>query len=78
MTPDETHPFGHRGPKPVAGLMVAIFAGILSFEVCRTAITHLSTGELPKRIGPYPIVALCITLALNLGSPATSGDAENP
>lgn len=62
--PDEDHPFGHRRAEPIAGLLVAIFAGILGFEVCRTAVLRLVAGELPDRIGPYPIAALCITVVL--------------
>lgn len=31
--PDASHPFGHYRAEPVAGLLVAIFAGILGFEV---------------------------------------------
>jgi cation diffusion facilitator family transporter len=62
--PDESHPFGHRRAEPIAGLIVAIFTGILGFEVCRTAVLDLWRGELPRHIGPYPIVALCITAGL--------------
>ena len=61
QTPDESHPFGHRRAEPVAGLLVAIFTGILGFEVCRTAVLDLWSVSVPKSIGPYPIVALCIT-----------------
>ena len=61
---DESHPFGHRRAEPVAGLVVAIFTGILGFEVCRTAVADLWAGELPQRIGPYPIAALCVTAGL--------------
>jgi cation diffusion facilitator family transporter len=64
MRPDESHPFGHRRAEPLAGLVVAIFTGILGFEVCRTAVTDLWRGELPERIGPYPIAALCLTAGL--------------
>ncbi|NLX20865.1 MAG: cation transporter [Phycisphaerae bacterium] len=59
--PDESHPFGHRRAEPVAGLLVAIFTGILGFEVCRTAVINLLTAAVPERIGPYPIAALCVT-----------------
>lgn len=61
---DESHPFGHQRAEPIAGLVVAILTGILGFEVCRTAVVDLWRGELPQRIGPYPIVALCITAGL--------------
>jgi cation diffusion facilitator family transporter len=61
MLPDEDHPFGHRRAEPVAGLVVSIFTGILGFEVCRTAVVDFWRGTMPERIGPYPIVALCLT-----------------
>jgi cation diffusion facilitator family transporter len=61
---DESHPFGHRRAEPIAGLVVAIVTCILGFEVCRTAVVHLWAGELPQRIGPYPIAALCVTAGL--------------
>jgi len=64
--PDESHPFGHRRAEPIAGLVVAIFTGILGFEVCRTAAVNLLAGELPQRIGPYPIAALCVTAGLKM------------
>lgn len=64
QTPDENHPFGHRRAEPVAGLVVAIFTGILGFEVCRAAALDLWVGGLPRHIGPYPIAALCITAGL--------------
>jgi cation diffusion facilitator family transporter len=63
MSPDEGHPFGHRRAEPIAGLLAAIFTGILGFEVCRTAILDLYWGELPDHIGWYPVVALCVTAA---------------
>jgi cation diffusion facilitator family transporter len=65
-TPDETHPFGHRRAEPVAGLLVAIFTGILGFEVCRTAVIDLWQSNLPQRIGPFPIAALVITVVVKL------------
>ncbi len=64
MIPDEEHPFGHRRAEPVAGLLVAIFTGILGFEVCKTALVNLWAGQLPQRIGLYPIAALCVTAGL--------------
>jgi cation diffusion facilitator family transporter len=61
MRPDHNHPFGHRRAEPIAGMLVAIFTGILGFEVCRAAVTNLWRGEQPEVIGPLPIVALMIT-----------------
>lgn len=65
--PDESHPFGHRRAEPVAGLLVAIFTGILGFEVCRTAVIHLVNGSEPPEIGIYPIIALIITALVKSG-----------
>lgn len=92
-SPDQDHPFGHRRAEPVAGLIVAIFTGILGFEVCRTAVLKLWRGDLPSEIGQYPIFALCLTVLIKgamsvyfsrrsriLGSPAlraTSVDCRN-
>jgi len=64
--PDESHPFGYRRAEPVAGLVMAIFTGILGFEVCRAAAADLWGGELPQHIGPYPIAALCVTAGLKI------------
>lgn len=60
---DVTHPYGHKRAEPIAGLLVSIFAGILAFEVCRTAVLRLAHHQLATRIGPWPIGALVITLA---------------
>lgn len=59
--PDEGHPFGHRRAEPLAGLLVAIFAGILGFEVVRTAVLDLLRGNSAESIGLFPVIALCIT-----------------
>lgn len=59
--PDEDHPFGHRRAEPIAGLLVAIFTGILGFEVFKTAALDLWHGATPRRIGPFPIAALALT-----------------
>jgi len=67
LQPDESHPFGHRRAEPVAGLLVAIFTGILGFEVCRQAVVNLVQGSEPKNIGMYPIIALCITAVVKTG-----------
>ena len=38
---DEDHPFGHRRAEPIAGLVVAIFTGILGSMMPRTAVASL-------------------------------------
>jgi len=69
-SPDETHPFGHRRAEPIAGLLVAIFTGILGFEVCRTAVLKLVTGAGVGQIGTAPIAALVVTAAVKSGMAA--------
>lgn len=60
---DADHPFGHRRAEPIAGLIVAIFTGILGFEVCRAAAMRLIAHQQPERIGWTPIVALFVAAA---------------
>src|SRR4030067_815864 len=41
---DEGHPFGHSRAEPIAGLIIAVLAGILGFEVIREAGGGLYEG----------------------------------
>lgn len=38
---DEGHPFGHSRAEPIAGLIIAVLAGILGFEVIRESAERL-------------------------------------
>jgi cation diffusion facilitator family transporter len=42
---NEGHPFGYHRAEPIAGLIVAIFIGIVGFEVIRNAIRRLFFQE---------------------------------
>jgi cation diffusion facilitator family transporter len=64
MKPDDNHPFGHSRAEPIAGLVVAIFTGILGFEVCKTAVLDLWGRDLPQKIGLFPIIVISITALL--------------
>ncbi len=66
LSPDEDHPFGHRRAEPIAGLIVAIFTGILGFEVCKTAVLDLYGSRLPENIGTFPIFALIVTAVMKI------------
>jgi cation diffusion facilitator family transporter len=46
--PDEEHPIGHQRAEPVAALLAAMMAGVLSFEVLRGAVVDLIGGYEPK------------------------------
>lgn len=42
---DSDHPFGHHRAEPVAGLFIALLAGILGFEVVRSGVSGLMDGS---------------------------------
>lgn len=60
--PDHNHPFGHRRMEPIAGIVMAIFAGILAFEILRTAVINLISGTHEITITPYVFGVLIITV----------------
>ncbi len=60
---DEGHPFGHHRAEPIAGLIVAIFAGILGFEIFRTSVFHL-VSQHDHNIGIFTILVLLISIGM--------------
>lgn len=56
---DLDHPFGHRRAEPIAGLVVAIFAAILGFEVVKNAFEGF--------FDPKPITVNALIFAVILG-----------
>jgi cation diffusion facilitator family transporter len=52
---DEQHPFGHKRAQPIAGLMVAIFTGIVGFQVITQSASRLLTGD-RMQTGLLPIL----------------------
>lgn len=61
---DEDHPFGHNRAEPIAGIVVAIFAGILGFEIIRTSIGRLVSGTDGVVIGTFALAVPVITMAV--------------
>lgn len=61
--PDPAHPRGHRAAEPIAALVVAVLAGVLSAEVARSAIETLASGERAVLGGPA-IAGLAIKMGL--------------
>lgn len=60
---DEGHPFGHHRAEPIAGLIVAIFAGILGFEILHaSAFKLMETHE--HKIGIHTIAVLLISIGM--------------
>jgi cation diffusion facilitator family transporter len=62
---DEDHPFGHHRAEPIAALIVAIFAGILGFEILRSAIAGFYT-ERTFSFGIAAVAVLLFTMAVKL------------
>ncbi len=62
---DEGHPFGHHRAEPIAGLIVAIFAGIVGFEIFRTAIQNLFYHK-QTTIGYSAVIVLVFTIIVKL------------
>lgn len=52
---DEEHPHGHARAEPIAALVVAVLAGVLSVEVLRSAIGALVEGASPEL--EWPVAA---------------------
>lgn len=59
---DEGHPFGHSRAEPIAGLIIAVLAGILGFEVIRASVERLLSDRAPE-IGFFAIAVPVITMA---------------
>jgi cation diffusion facilitator family transporter len=62
---DQGHPFGHHRAEPIAGLVVAIFAGIVGFEILRTAISSM-VNHTENIIGYSAPIVLIFTIVVKL------------
>jgi len=84
---DEGHPFGHSRAEPIAGLIVAILAGILGFAIMESSVSKFLSGE-SATIGMSAFVVLAVTMivkglssalffrvAKRVGSPAIKATA---
>jgi len=63
---DENHPFGHGRAEPIGALVTAVLAGVLAFEVLRSAIGSLLLGEVARMDG-WVAAVLGGKFALKLG-----------
>ncbi len=61
---DEGHPFGHTRAEPIAGLLVAILAGILGFEIIRESFERLFLGRDSVVVGTFALLVPVITILL--------------
>lgn len=61
---DEGHPFGHHRAEPISGLVVAVFAGVLGFEIIRTGLEHVGSNRFgPSQMGFYAVLVLVASMA---------------
>jgi cation diffusion facilitator family transporter len=63
--PDPEHPFGHHRAQPLAGLIIAVFTGIVGFQVIVQAVQRLFSGEQIQR-GLLPILLVVAVMAVKL------------
>lgn len=63
--PDPEHPFGHKRAQPIAGLIIAIFTGIVGFEVIVQSVTRLFTGEQADK-GLLPVLLVAGVMVVKL------------
>ena len=63
---DENHPFGHGRAEPIGALVTAVLAGVLAFEVLRSAVGSLLVGEVARMDG-WVAAVLGGKLVLKLG-----------
>ena len=59
--PDKEHQFGHDRAQPIAALIVAIFIGIVGFEIIAASITRILEGQ---RLEPglFPVFLIAIVM----------------
>jgi cation diffusion facilitator family transporter len=62
---DPQHPYGHKRAQPIAGLIVAIFTGIVGFEVITQGVNRLFTGD-RMQPGLLPIALVLGVLVIKL------------
>ncbi|MEW6748929.1 MAG: cation diffusion facilitator family transporter [Candidatus Micrarchaeota archaeon] len=62
--PDFDHPYGHRRLEPLAGLVLAILAGVLSIEILRSALTNIFVGKDAIEITAFTFGVLIVTAAI--------------
>jgi len=64
QAPDADHPYGHRGAQPLAAFIVAVFQGVLAFEILKTAINNLLFGSPAVTITAFTFAALIFNMVV--------------
>ncbi|MFQ5354693.1 MAG: cation diffusion facilitator family transporter [Thermodesulfobacteriota bacterium] len=78
---DEGHPFGHSRAEPVAGLVIAILAGILGFEIMKESITRFFYPH-PPLVGLFalsvPVITILVKIFMTLYFRKTGKEIKSP
>ena len=62
--PDKDHPVGHRNAEPLAAILIAITAGMISFEIFKEALGVIFFGEETPFFPPYVFAILLFAIIL--------------
>ncbi len=62
---DEGHPFGHGRAEPVAGMIIAVLAGILGFEILKESITRFIYPSAPV-VGAFAVSVPVVTIIVKV------------
>lgn len=64
--PDSNHPFGHQRAEPLAAMVIAILAGILSFEILRDTVISFFDPS-PVVVTPFVIGVVVFSILTKIG-----------
>lgn len=67
QAPDKEHPYGHRGAQPLAAFIVAVFQGILAFEIIRTAVGNILFEHPAMALTTFTFAALVFNIIIKSG-----------
>ena len=66
--PDADHPFGHRRAEPLSAIIIAIFTGVLAFEILRAAFNSILAGESFLTLSPLVFAIVIVSIILKIAS----------
>ncbi len=78
---DEGHPFGHSRAEPVAGMIIAVLAGILGFEILKESIKRFFYPLTPE-VGIFalsvPIITIIVKVFMSAYFSRTGKEINSP